>query len=233
MDSMEVNKTIAAFLVTGIAFMAATLIADGLVHAPRLEKTVLKIELPKAASPGAAPEKEQPIGPLLAAADPAKGEALAKKYCAACHTFNEGGKAGVGPNLYGVVGGPHGHMQGFDYSSALKDKKGPWTFDALNEWLTKPSAYAPGTKMTFGGDPHEKERAEIIAFLRSLSHSPVPLPAAEPAKAAAPAAEKPAAATPAAPAEKPAAPPAEKPAAETPAAEKPAAEKPAAEAPAK
>lgn len=137
----------------------------------------------------------------------------------------------MGPNLYGVVGAPHGHMQGFDYSSALKGKTGPWTFDELNEWLTKPSAYAPGTKMTFGGDPHEKERAEIIVFLRSLSPSPVPLPAAEPAKAApaAPAAEKPAAAP---AAEKPAA---EKPAAApaAPAAEKPAAEKPAAEAPAK
>jgi cytochrome c len=192
MDSMEVNKTIAAFLVAGIAFMVATIVADGLVRPARLEKTVLKIEVPQAAAPGGAPEKEQPIGPLIAAADPAKGEALAKKYCAACHTFNEGGKAGVGPNLFGVLGAPHGHMQGFGYSDALKSKQGPWTYDELNEWLTKPQAYAPGTKMTFGGDPHAEERAEIIAFLRTLSANPEPLPKAEAGKGAPAAAQTPA-----------------------------------------
>jgi cytochrome c len=139
---------------------------------------------------GAAPAQEakpQPIGPLLASADPAAGDALTKKLCAACHTFNEGGKAGVGPNLFGVVGAPHGHMEGFAYSSALKGKQGPWNYDELNEWLTKPSAYAPGTKMTFAGLSSEKQRADVIAYLRTLSHNPEPLPAAAPA--AAPAAQ--------------------------------------------
>lgn len=193
MDTLEVNKAIASVLVAGIAFMAATLIADGLVHPKRLEQTAIKIDLPQpAGAPAAAAAKpEEPIGPLIAAADPAKGEALAKKFCSACHTFNEGGRAGVGPNLFGVLGAPHGHMEGFAYSSVLKSKKGPWTYDELNEWLTKPSAYAPGTKMTFPGDPSEHQRAELIAFLRSLSHNPEPLPAAT--AAAAPAAAAPAA----------------------------------------
>ena len=86
--------------------------------------------------PAPRPPAPAPIAPLLASADPAAGESLAKKLCVACHTFNEGGKAGVGPNLYGVVGGPHAHMEGFNYSDAMKAKQaGPWTFDELNEWL--------------------------------------------------------------------------------------------------
>jgi cytochrome c len=120
-----------------------------------------------------------PIAPLLATADPAAGEAYAKKVCAACHSLNEGGKAIVGPNLYGVVGGPHAHMAGFNYSDALKAKQGPWTYDALFVWLTKPDAYAPGTRMAFPGIKNEKLRLDVIAYLRTLSHNPEPLPEAE------------------------------------------------------
>ena len=198
MDSMEVNKAIASVLVAGIAFMVSTLIADGLVHPTRLARTAIQVEgAAPAAAPAAAVAPEPPIATLLASADVKAGEKIAHTVCAACHTFDEGGKAGVGPNLYGVVGAAHAHMAGFDYSSALKGKQGPWTYDALNEWLTKPSAYAPGTKMTFPGLPKESERAAVIAYLRTLSHTPEPLPAA----AAAPATPAPAQPAPAAGAE--------------------------------
>ncbi len=186
---MEVNKAVASVLVAGIAFMVASLVADGMVHPTRLKQTAIAIDT-GAANPapaaGAAPQ-EPPVGPMIAAANPHEGDELAHKLCSACHSFDEGGKAIVGPNLYGVLGAPHGHMAGFDYSSALKEKKGPWTYDELNEWLTKPSAYAPGTKMGFAGLPSEKQRAELISYLRTLSHNPEPLPAAaapEPEKAA-------------------------------------------------
>ena len=180
MDTMEVNKTVAAVLTAGIAFMVSGLIASGVVHPTRLEKTAVEIEIPKAAPAGGEkPAGPAPIAPLLASADPAKGEALAKKICAACHTFNEGGKAGVGPNLYNVVGGPHAHMQGFAYSDALKSKQGPWTFDELNEWIYKPSAYAPGTKMTYAGMTNDKDRADVIDYLHTLSPNPEPLPKAD------------------------------------------------------
>ena len=126
-------------------------------------------------SPGGAP---QPIADRLAAADPKVGQADTLKLgCVACHTFNEGGRAGIGPNLYGVVGGPHGHMAGFAYSAALKAHAGPWTYEELDQWLTKPNAYAPGTKMTFAGISDPKERADVIDYLRSLSANPEPLPA--------------------------------------------------------
>lgn len=121
-----------------------------------------------------------PIAPLLTTADPVAGEAYAKKVCAACHSLNEGGRAIVGPNLFGVVGGPHAHMAGFNYSEALKAKPGPWTYDELFAWLTKPDAYAPGTRMAFPGISNAKLRLDVIAYLRTLSHTPAPLPDAEP-----------------------------------------------------
>jgi cytochrome c len=223
---MDVNKALASVLVGGIAFFLCALVARGVVHPVQLKEPAIKIEgaAPAAGTAPTPAEKPQPIGPLLAAADPKSGEALAKKVCAACHTFNDGGKAGVGPNLYGVVGAPHGHMPGYSYSEALKGKQGPWTYDELNEWLTKPSAYAPGTKMSFPGFASEKQRAEVVAYLRTLSPNPEPLPAAEPAAApanTAPAAPAPAQAAPAAPAAPAAAPAAAAPAAEAPAAPAP------------
>jgi cytochrome c len=113
-------------------------------------------------------------------ADPAAGEAYAKKVCVACHSLNEGGKALIGPNLYGVVGGPHAHMEGFNYSDALKSKQGRWTYDDLSAWLTKPSDYAPGTRMAFPGIKNDKLRIDVIAYLRTLSHNPEPLQGAQP-----------------------------------------------------
>src|SRR6185437_9061476 len=118
MDSMEVNKTIAAVLVAGIAFFVTGTIADNLIVEQRLEKPVLKIEGAPAAATTGAPKTEElpPVAPLLAKANEKDGEAYAHKVCVACHTFNQGGKACVWPNLFGVVGAKHGHMEGFNYS---------------------------------------------------------------------------------------------------------------------
>jgi cytochrome c len=202
MDTMEFNKAVGAVLLAGIGFMVCGLLAGGLVEPTKLEKPAIAIATPEAAAPAtAAAPAPQPIAALLASADVKAGDALAHKVCGICHTFDEGGKAGVGPNLYGVLGAPHGHMEGFAYSDALKAKQGPWTYDELNEWLTKPAAYAPGTKMGFAGLPNPKERADVILYLRSLSKTPEALPDVP---AAAPAAAAPAAAAPAAAAAAPA-----------------------------
>jgi cytochrome c len=90
--------------------------------------------------------------------------------------LQEGQGPKIGPDLYNVVGRKIASVSGFNYSSALKSKNGTWDFNALNAWLTKPSSYAPGTAMTFAGLSNDKQRADVIAYLDTLSSNPVPLP---------------------------------------------------------
>ena len=194
MDTMEVNKGIAAVLIGGIIFFLTGLLGDHLVVQTPLEKPVLAIAAAPAPTSGApaAPAGPGDITPLLASANVQDGEQFTHRVCIACHTFDKGGKNGVGPNLYGVVERPRDDEPGFSYSPAMEKFKGqPWSFDALNQWLYKPSAYVPGTRMSFAGITSDKQRADVIAYLRTLSDNPVPLPKPEEV-------QKPAAATPAA-----------------------------------
>jgi cytochrome c len=115
------------------------------------------------------------LSALLASADPADGEKVFKK-CKACHTAEQGGPNRVGPNLWNVVGGPKAHAEGFSYSDAITGLGGDWTYADLNAFLEKPKDYAPGTKMTFAGLKKPEDRAAVIAYLRTLSDSPKPLP---------------------------------------------------------
>ncbi|MDR2857289.1 MAG: cytochrome c family protein [Novosphingobium sp.] len=127
--------------------------------------------------------KVESIAARLAKADPTKGQATFAK-CASCHTINQGGANGIGPNLYGLVGEAIAQGRGgFAFSDALKSKGGNWTFDNLDQWLTSPKAYANGTKMTFAGIGDGQDRANLIAWLNTQG-SNVPLPAA-PAEGAA------------------------------------------------
>ena len=118
-----------------------------------------------------------PFETVLASADPAKGAEVFKK-CTSCHTIAKGAANGTGPNLWGVIGKPHGHLANFSYSDALKGIAGPWTFDALNEWLTSPRKYANGTKMSFAGLSKVEDRANVIAYLNQNADSPMALPSA-------------------------------------------------------
>jgi cytochrome c len=112
---------------------------------------------------------------LLKAADPAAGEKIAAK-CKACHDLSKGGPNKIGPNLWDIVGNKQAHLDNFSYSDAVKGLGGQWTYENLDKFLTKPKDYAPGTKMTFPGLPKPEDRAALIAYLRSLSDSPKPLP---------------------------------------------------------
>jgi cytochrome c len=85
----------------------------------------------------------------------------------------------IGPNLYGVVGRPRASAPGFNYSDAMKAKGGDWTIEDLNKSLTRPQDFVPGTKMTFPGVPRDTQRADLLAYLNSLSDNPKPLPVAK------------------------------------------------------
>ncbi|MCH9844621.1 MAG: cytochrome c family protein [Alphaproteobacteria bacterium] len=116
-----------------------------------------------------------PITPLLASADVVAGEKVAKK-CAACHTFAEGGQNRIGPNQWDIINRALGTTEGFAYSEALLAKGGAWDYESLNEFIYNPKKYIPNTKMNFAGIKNDKDRANLILWIRSLSNSPVPLP---------------------------------------------------------
>ncbi len=124
----------------------------------------------------------EPFEALLAKADMAKGEASFKK-CMSCHTIDQGGAAGLGPNLYGVLGKALAGG-GFAYSDALKGKGGKWDWANMNDWLTSPSAFAQGTKMSFAGLSDPQERANLMVYLNSKGSS-LALPAVPEKKEAA------------------------------------------------
>lgn len=115
------------------------------------------------------------IATLLASADADDGQKVARK-CAACHTFDEGGANRVGPNLWGVVNKDVGSHEGYSYSSAMADLGGEWTYEKLDAFLADPKGYVSGTKMSFAGIKDPEDRADLIAYLRSLSGDPAPLP---------------------------------------------------------
>jgi len=180
MDSFEMNKILGAILGTALIVVALN-IASGAIFAPeKPAKPGYAIVVPKAPTPGkeeAPAEKEPPIEQLLATADPKRGEDSAK-VCGACHTFDKGGAAKVGPNLWGVVGRARATMSGFDYSSGMKAMGGTWTVDDLNQFLAHPQTTVTGTKMTFNGLSRPQVRADLIAYLNTLSDNPQPLPKA-------------------------------------------------------
>jgi cytochrome c len=217
MNSFEINKILGAVLGTCL-FLLAMHIAVGAIFTPPVPakpgyEIEVKAEQPAAKGAGEAAPSAEPFDTLLASASAEHGAQVAKQ-CQICHNLQEGQGPKVGPDLYGVVGRPVASVSGFNYTPALKAKGGTWTFDALDKWLTDPRADVPGTAMTFAGIKNAKQRADLIAYLDTLSKNPVPLPTAH--KESAPA--SPPAAAAAAPAKPPAAaPPSPPPAAAAPA----------------
>ena len=177
-DPLFLNKLAAAVLSAGLLAMITGFIAHQLYHPHVPDKQAYEIaagiEAPSAQT-ASAPAGPQPIGPLLAQANAEEGKKIAKK-CASCHTFEKGAPNKIGPNLWGVVGAKHAAHPGFSYSSVMQGMAGTWDYESLNKFIYSPRNYAKGTKMTFAGLKDDKERADVIAFLRTLSDNPKPLP---------------------------------------------------------
>ena len=180
-------NTIAGWVLGGgIVLLGGSLVAGEVFKAERPER--MGYPIPGVVEEGEGGETaEPPIAALLQTADAAAGEATFRK-CAACHTINQGGANGLGPNLWGSLGRGIAQTPGFAFSEALRSKGGSWTFEAMNDWLRSPRQFAPGTKMTFAGLGNPEERANLIAYMnRQGSNLPLPPPpaAATPAEAAA------------------------------------------------
>lgn len=190
MDSFQINKFLGAILGTCLVLVAVHIAAGALFSEPAPAKPgyeiAVKEEQPaqKAGAPAAAPAN-QSVEALLPTASADQGAKIAK-VCQTCHNLQEGQGPKIGPDLYGVVGRPVASVAGFKYSAPLKAKGGTWTFAALDKWLTDPRADVPGTAMTFAGFSSAKQRADVIAYLDTLSAHPVPLPTAQQGNAAKP-----------------------------------------------
>ncbi len=185
MDSFELNKIAGAVLAALLVIFGGkeiVTIAQG-GHSKDHGKPgyTLPVDVASTAKSGGAPAKPKgmdfaKVAELLQSATATAGQSVFKK-CITCHTPGEGGKNGTGPNLWNVVNRDFGKVDGFKYSKALLEKGGKWDYQSLAAFLYKPKQWLKGTKMAFGGLKSSQDIADVIAYLRSLSDSPAPLPA--------------------------------------------------------
>lgn len=177
--SLEFNKAAAAVLVTGIVVMVSGMVAELLVHPKELEENAYKIEGVEVVAGAVAPEPAKieidPVGPLLASASVDEGKKVFRK-CSVCHAPDKGGRHKVGPKMWDVVGASKGVHDDYPYSKAMAEFPGEWGYEELNKFLYKPRTYIPGTKMVYAGLRKAEDRANLIAYLRTLSDNPKPLP---------------------------------------------------------
>lgn len=183
MSGLEITKLILAVFTTLLVVLLIGNVVNELSHKEPLERNAYAVlgadeaepAAPEPASqPAAAPAVES-ITALLASADPAAGQQASKR-CTGCHTFNEGGSNRTGPNLWGIVGKDKGAVDGFKYSSALRDTGGAWSYDDLDAFLASPKGFLKGTRMSFSGIKNIQDRAALIAYMRQQSSNPLPLP---------------------------------------------------------
>jgi len=180
MDSFELNKIIAAVLMTALIVIGINKIADSIFHVEKPKQSAYKVEgVELVASTGITKEVkvivQLGIKEILALGDTTHGEKVFKK-CSACHIIAKGGKNLIGPALYGVVGRSSASIPDYAYSSALKAHGKNWNFEELNAFLLKPKAYIKGTKMAYAGLRKDKDRASVILYLNSQSDNPLPKP---------------------------------------------------------
>jgi cytochrome c len=175
-SSLEVNKFLAAILTAGVIASGSGVLSRILYqpHVPE-EPAYQVVALEEGPVADAVQAETVPLAVLLANASAEQGQGVVRA-CAACHVFEEGGAARIGPPLYGVMGRDIAAVDGFAYSPALAGLEGVWDYEHMDAFLADPRGYAPGTKMAYAGLRDPQARAHAIMYLRSLSHDPLPLP---------------------------------------------------------
>lgn len=182
--SLEFNKIAASILLAGVIAMICGIFADFLYQPTEPAKLGFHVDVAESGGDSGKPEVQVDVGTLLASADAKNGEALVQKKCTSCHDFSQGGPNKVGPNLYGVVGRGIGSKGDFQYSDAVKGHGGNWGYEELNQWLHSPAGFIKGNKMGFAGLKNDKERGDVIAYLKTISPSAPAFPAPKPVAAA-------------------------------------------------
>jgi len=186
MDSFEWNKVAGAILSAILLVYVVDVAANSLLRVETLEENVYVVGVKEAEEEAVEEAVESaPTEPtaaeaagalaLLASIDAAAAEKAAG-VCKACHSFDKDGPNKVGPNLWGILGAAKASKPGYKYSAALAGLGGAWSYMDLDAYLVAPKDFVPGTKMSFGGVKKTNARAAVIAFLRSLSDDPIPLP---------------------------------------------------------
>lgn len=190
------NKVAGAVLGVGLLILGLQTLGHQLIQADQPDELAYPIDLAvleSTSAPEPEPEDTGPVdfGALLASADVSAGERVARR-CASCHSFEEGGRNGTGPALYGVMGRDVAEVDGFRYSSAMQEYAGggtEWMYENMYEYLENPMGYVPGTAMSFAGLRDQEDRINVIAYMRSQDDNPPALPEPLPDEASAPAQE--------------------------------------------
>ena len=180
MDSFELNKIIAAVLLTALIIIGIGKFTDFLFHVEKPQVSAYKIEGIETIDASSnkketKTEEKVDIAKLLAMGDLVHGEKVFKK-CSACHMIASDGKNMIGPNLWGVIGRQAAAISDYKYSKAMIAYGKEWSFEEMNSYLIKPQAYIKGTKMAFAGLRKEKDRASVILYMNSKGDNPKPLP---------------------------------------------------------
>ena len=177
MDSFEINKIIAAILVTVLIVFGIGKISDMIFHveAPKVPGYKVEAQLASSSSEDSISESQVDIAALLSMGDISHGEKVFKK-CAACHSITKDGGNKIGPKLWGVMFRPVAAITDYKYSKALSEYKKEWSWEEMNGFLIKPSKWIKGNKMGFAGLKKEKDRASVILYLNENSDEPKELP---------------------------------------------------------
>jgi len=194
MGELGLNKIFGALLAVGLVVLGlkevSTIVFGGGHHGHHEYESLnqwaeenfhgYRIDIAETGGGGEVVEEVYDLGALLVSADLSRGERSFKAKCASCHTVEQGGSDGTGPNLYGTLGSAKQSHASFAYSGALSNTEGDWSWENMDAWLENPGSYARGTSMAFAGLKRDDERASVLAYLASYSPdapaAPEPLP---------------------------------------------------------